>query len=70
MDSNKQRGYQKILRGKRNTIVKQICIMNIQKMIQKMREYHIDTYHKFTEFTPTMSMRSGPNSHPLLLLVG
>ena len=34
----------------------------------KMREYHIDTYHKFKEMTPTMSVRCPPNSRPVMIV--
>ena len=34
----------------------------------KMREYHVDTYHKFNNFNKTMSVRSDPNSRPIMII--
>ena len=33
-----------------------------------MREYHIDTYHKFSHMTTTMSVRYPPNSRPVMIV--
>ena len=33
-----------------------------------MREYHVDTYHKFQNFNKTMSVQSDPNSRPIMLI--
>jgi len=42
--------------------------MNIKKNNETMREYHIDTYHKFRCMTPTMSVRCPPNSRPVMIV--
>ncbi len=39
-----------------------------EKNDMKMREYHIDTYHKFRDMIPTMSVRCPPNSCPVMII--
>ena len=67
MGSIKWRGYaKKYEEEKERPLLKNL--FDEYKKNETMHEYHIDTYHKFSELTPTMSIRSDHNSHPIMII--